>query len=116
VNDNKYFKVLQPLAKLQVSPSASSQPMWALLGAINRCINALIYMGFLKMSNIVHSDNGLKYVYLLIPKGIAEKLRSTKTFLQRKLVEYENLRVETDELQALSFEDSPLVNLKNLGR
>jgi hypothetical protein len=68
------------------------------------------------MSNIVHSDNGLKYVYLLIPKGIAEKLRSTKTFLQRKLVEYENLRVETDELQALSFEDSPLVNLKNLGR
>lgn len=65
------------------------------------------------MINFAHSNNKLKYSYLLTPKGMTEKSRLTKIFLQQKLAEYERLKVEINELQALSLEDSPLVNLKN---
>jgi EPS-associated MarR family transcriptional regulator len=69
------------------------------VGGLNYCLNALIDKGFVKMGNFQKSKNKFKYVYLLTPQGIAEKVALTSRFLKRKLEEYEALKVEIDALK-----------------
>ena len=38
-------------------------------------------------------------MYLLTPRGVAEKANLTVRFLQMKIREYENLRIEIEQLQ-----------------
>jgi len=46
------------------------------------------------------------YAYLLTPSGIEEKSRLTFSFLKRKVIEYEILKKEINELQLESEEMS----------
>jgi EPS-associated MarR family transcriptional regulator len=55
--------------------------------------------GWVKMQNFQNSKNKFKYVYLLTPIGIAEKLALTTRFLERKMHEYETLKAEIDSLR-----------------
>ncbi len=71
------------------------------VGGLNYCLNALIDKGFVKMQNFQNSKNKFKYVYLLTPKGITEKVALTSRFLMRKMKEYEALKVE---IKALKYE------------
>lgn len=70
------------------------------VGGVNHCINALVEKGLVKVGNFARSRNKLGYAYVLTPHGIAEKAALTRRFLQRKLAEYEALRVEIDSLKA----------------
>ena len=70
------------------------------VGAVNYCLSALIDKGFVKMGNFHKSKNKFKYVYLLTPQGIAEKVALTSRFLKRKMEEYEALRLEIEALKA----------------
>ena len=70
------------------------------VGGLNYCLKALIVKGFVKMGNFQKSKNKFKYVYLLTPQGIAERVMLTSRFLQRKMEEYEALKVEIEALQA----------------
>ncbi len=70
------------------------------VGGVNYCLNALITKGFVKMGNFQKSKNKFKYVYLLTPQGIAEKVVMTSRFLTRKMEEYEILKVEIEALRA----------------
>ena len=69
------------------------------VGGLNYCLNALIDKGFVKMQNFQSSKNKFKYVYLLTPQGIAEKMVLTSRFLKRKKEEYEALKVEIEALR-----------------
>ena len=71
------------------------------VGGLNYCLNALINKGFVKMQNFQNSKNKFKYVYLLTPQGIAEKVALTSRFLGRKMEEYEVLK---EEIKALKSE------------
>ena len=71
------------------------------VGGLNYCLNALMDKGFVKMGNFQKSKNKFKYVYLLTPQGIAEKMTLTSRFLKRKMEEYDALKLE---IEALSFE------------
>ncbi len=75
------------------------------LGGINFCLNALIEKGFVKVTNFQKSKNKFGYVYLLTPRGIAEKASLTRGFLQKKMNEYVELR---DEIEALKAEASKI--------
>lgn len=66
---------------------------------VNYCLNALIDKGFVKMGNFQKSKNKFKYVYLLTPQGIAEKVVLTSRFLKCKMEEYEALKVEIQALR-----------------
>jgi EPS-associated MarR family transcriptional regulator len=68
------------------------------LGGLNYCLKALIDKGYVKMQNFSNSKNKFKYVYLLTPMGIAEKVALTTRFLSRKMEEYEALRAEIEFL------------------
>ena len=70
------------------------------VGGLNYCLNALIDKGLVKMQNFQNSKNKFKYVYLLTPKGVAEKVALTSLFLQLKIVEFRALRAEIEALLA----------------
>jgi EPS-associated MarR family transcriptional regulator len=69
-------------------------------GGLNFCLHALIDKGFVKMDNFQKSKNKFKYVYLLTPQGIAEKVALTSRFLKRKMEEYEALKAEIEALRS----------------
>lgn len=75
------------------------------VGGLNYCLKALIDKGFVKMANFQNSKNKFKYVYLLTPQGIAEKMVMTGRFLRRKMEEYDALKVEIEALMAELGED-----------
>ena len=52
------------------------------------------------MHNFSHSKNKFGYMYLLTPSGIAEKAALTGSFLTRKMLEYEALKVEIEALKS----------------
>ncbi|WP_457281197.1 MarR family EPS-associated transcriptional regulator [Polaromonas sp. P5_D5] len=69
------------------------------LGKTNYCLKALLDKGFIKMQSFSRSEKKLAYAYLLTPNGISEKAGLTLRFLERKLAEYENLKVEIENLK-----------------
>jgi EPS-associated MarR family transcriptional regulator len=75
------------------------------LGAVNYCLKALMDKGFVKLENFHNSQHKLKYAYLLTPRGIAEKVALTSSFLKRKMEEYDALKVEIEVLKAEVGED-----------
>lgn len=68
------------------------------VGGLNYCLKALTEKGLVKMQNFANSKNKFGYVYVLTPRGIAEKAKLTGNFLKRKLEEYEALKAEIETL------------------
>jgi len=79
------------------------------LGKVNYCMKKLTEKGLIKISNFKQNSNKMGYAYLLTPKGIEEKARLTISFLKRKVIEYEILKIEINELK---LESEKMANLK----
>jgi len=101
LNEDKYFRLMRIL---EATPDISQREMAKVLGVsfgcINYCLNALIDKGLVKIQNFNQNQNKFGYVYLLTPKGIAEKASLTSSFLKRKMDEYEALKVEIETLKS----------------
>ncbi len=69
------------------------------LGKVNYCLKSLIDKGFIKVDNFKNSQNKIQYAYLLTPHGISEKAKLTVQFLKCKTAEYEQLKVEIEQLK-----------------
>lgn len=76
------------------------------LGKLNFCVRALIEKGFVKAENYRNSGNKLAYLYLLTPSGIAAKAELTRSFLDRKIREYDDLRREIEQLKKESSDET----------
>jgi EPS-associated MarR family transcriptional regulator len=70
------------------------------VGGLNYCLNALIDKGLVKRHNFSNINNKFKYVYLLTPFGIEEKAALTSRFCNRKMEEYEALKLEIEALKS----------------
>ena len=81
-----------------------SQEMGVSLGKVNYCMKKLTEKGLIKLTNFSRSSNKFGYSYLLTPSGIEEKSRLTFSFLKRKVIEYEILKKEINELKLESEE------------
>ena len=99
---------LDLLRKLESNPEYTqrdlSKEMGVSLGKVNYCIRKLTEKGLIKLTNFKQNPKKMGYIYLLTPKGIEEKSRLTFSFLKRKIVEYEILKKEINELQLESEE------------
>jgi EPS-associated MarR family transcriptional regulator len=99
---------LDLLRKLESSPHCTqrelSREMGVSLGKVNYCMKKLTEKGWVKLTNFSHNPNKMGYAYLLTLSGIEEKSRLTFSFLKRKIVEYEILKKEINELQLESEE------------
>ena len=91
------------LKTLDANPNLSqrelSHRLGVSLGKINFCLKALVGKGCLKVNNFKKSDHKLAYAYILTPRGMEEKARMTAAFLQCKVMEYDRLREEIEELR-----------------
>ena len=81
-----------------------SKEMGVSLGKVNYCIKKLTEKGLIKLTNFTHNPNKMSYTCLLTSQGIEEKSRLTFSFLKRKVIEYEMLKIEINELKLESEE------------
>ena len=102
---------------LQDNPDFTQREIAERLGVstsgMNYCLNALIDKGWVKVQNFSQSKNKFGYIYVLTPKGIAEKALLAGRFLMRKMSEYEQLQAE---IEALKLEMSCLNTTKTEGQ
>lgn len=82
------------------------------VGGVNYCLKVLVDKGWVKMKNFARSKNKFGYVYVLTPAGIVEKSTITYRLLQRKMEEYEELKIEIDALKS-EFKTNFQVQIKN---
>ncbi|RYZ76362.1 MAG: MarR family EPS-associated transcriptional regulator [Proteobacteria bacterium] len=99
LQEDTYFRVMRIL---QDNPDLTQRELAERLGisvgGLNYCLKALMEKGLVKMKNFTCSKNKFGYVYVLTPSGMAEKAAITRRFLQRKIAEYEALRLEIEDL------------------
>jgi len=92
-----HFKVLRSIQK---HPNSSqrrlAKELGFSLGKLNYCIKALQGKGLVKIQNFRKNPNKLNYLYVVTPKGIAERARLTINFMKRKMQEYDELKKELD--------------------
>jgi EPS-associated MarR family transcriptional regulator len=68
------------------------------VGKINYILKSLIDKGFVKTERFLKSENKKGYKYLLTPSGIEEKLNLTRTYIEIKKREYEELVQEVENV------------------
>ena len=67
------------------------------LGKLNYCMKALKAKGLIKIENFKKNKSKLNYLYVITPKGIAEKTKLTVRFMKRKMNEYDELKNEYEK-------------------
>jgi len=92
-NNPDKFEVLRVINKhSNLSQRKLAGKLGFSLGKLNYIIKALKEKGLIKINNFNKNPNKLNYVYILTPKGIAEKTNLTVSFMKRKMSEYEELK------------------------
>ena len=96
MEDNQdHFNVLR---KIQQKPESSqrelAEDLGFSLGKLNYCLKALKVKGLVKIKNFEKNPNKINYIYVLTPKGVAEKTKLTLNFMKRKMKEYDELKRE----------------------
>jgi EPS-associated MarR family transcriptional regulator len=92
---------LNLLRKIRSKPESSQRELASeldvSLGKLNYCLKALKAKGLIKMKNFGNNPKKINYMYLITPKGIAEKSRLTINFMKKKMSEYDELKKELDQ-------------------
>jgi len=100
-NDELEYRVLK---WLQNNPNVTQRQLASELGVslgkVNFLLKSLTQAGWVKLENFKRSDNKIGYAYLLTPAGLMEMAQITRSFLERKEVEYQQLDSEIQQLRA----------------
>ena len=99
MDDNQdHFNVLR---KIQQKPESSqrelAEDLGFSLGKLNYCLKALKVKGLVKIKNFEKNPNKINYIYVLTPKGVAERTKLTLNFMKRKMKEYDELKREVKD-------------------
>jgi len=101
IDPDVHFRVLHLIEKEPgLTQRELAQKLGISLGGVNYCLNALIAIGQIKAGNFTKNPNKAAYLYLLTPKGVAEKAKLTTGFLRRKMTEYHALKKEIEAIQS----------------
>ena len=96
--DIDHFDILR---KIQSKPNSTqrelAEELEFSLGKLNYCLKSLKNKGLVKIGNFKKNKNKFNYIYILTPKGIAEKTKLTINFMARKMKEYEELKQEIEK-------------------
>lgn len=86
---------LELLRLLEQHPEYSQRQLAAALGVslgkTHYLLKALLGKGWVKAKNFQRSDNKLRYLYVLTPQGVRQRMQLTRSFLARKEREYQML-------------------------
>ena len=90
---NEHFKILRKIGKKsELSQREIAKDLDLSLGKVNYCLTELKKKGLIKINNFKKNKNKSNYIYLLTPKGIAEKTKITIRFMKEKMREYDELK------------------------
>ncbi len=84
----------------ELSQRELAEKLGVSVGKANYVLSALIDRGLVKAQNFKKSNNKAGYLYLLTPKGLADKVVITSRFLARKQAEYDQLKAEIEQIQS----------------
>lgn len=94
---------LQVMRLLSQNPEMSTRQIADAVGISNGSayyvLSALVDKGFVKLDNFKKNPRKRQYAYLLTPKGVLEKSKLTRGFIERKHQEYAALRAEIEALE-----------------
>jgi len=100
IPDELRYQLLKEIAENpDISQRELARAMGVSLGKANYCLKALIQAGWVKAGNFARSRSKLNYMYVLTPKGVAEKASVTLRFLEQKQAQYEKLKQEIEVLK-----------------
>lgn len=100
LTDEYRSKILKRLEQEpRINQRALAKELGISLGKVNYCLQALMEKGLVKANNFKNNQNKMAYMYFLTQRGIAEKARATKRFLEFKVAEYEKLQQEIETLR-----------------
>ena len=89
---------LNLLRKIKKNPESSqrklAEELGFSLGKLNYCLKALKAKGLIKMKNFEKNPHKINYIYVLTPRGIAQKAKLTLNFMKQKMKEYDELKKE----------------------
>ena len=92
------FNLLRKIGKNSKSSQREmAKDLGISLGKLNYCLKALKNKGLIKIKNFEKNKRKLNYLYILTPKGIAEKTFLTINFMKRKMKEYDELKIELEK-------------------
>ena len=96
MSDNQdHFDLLRKIkTKPQATQRELAEELGFSLGKLNYCLKALKSKGLIKIKNFKKNPNKVNYIYVLTPKGIAEKTKITINFMEKKMKEYDELKKE----------------------
>ena len=99
LQEDTHYRILRLLeANPDLTQREIAKELGLSIGGMNYCLRALIDKGWVKVQNFSQSKNKFGYIYVLTPHGISQKITLTGKFLQRKMREFEALRIEIDKL------------------
>jgi len=99
-DSDKHYQILKNFEKKpHLTQREMADELGLSVGKTNYLIRAVIDKGWLKFKNFRKSDNKIGFMYVITPKGIANKTILTLSFLKRKSNEYKNLKEEIKSLK-----------------
>ena len=93
--DQDYFDILRKVKKKPNTKQRQlAKDLGFSLGKPNYCLNELKLKGLVKIQNFKKNKKKINYIYILTPRGLAQKTKLTINFMKRKIKEYDELKKE----------------------
>ena len=100
--NQEQFQILRKVSKKPSSRQRElANDLNISLGKINFILNELKKKGLIKINNFKKNKNKVGYLYVLTPKGIAEKTKLTINFMKLKMREYDELKDEISDSEKI---------------
>jgi EPS-associated MarR family transcriptional regulator len=94
-----HYRLLKILSNNnKITQREIAKEMGISLGKVNYCLSELAKKGFVKIKRFKDVKNKLRYLYTLTPNGLEAKAQITLSFLKQKIVEYEEIKQQIDDL------------------
>ena len=94
-NNQDHFEVLRKIkTKPETTQRELAEALGFSLGKLNYCLKALRSKGLIKIENFKKNPKKINYIYVVTPRGIAEKTKLTLNFMKQKMQEYDELKRE----------------------
>ena len=93
------YRLLKVLSENpHLSQREMARKMGISLGKVNYCLAELARKGLIKINRFKDSQNKLRYLYILTPRGLEDKAGLTISFLKRKMAEYSAIKRQIKDL------------------
>ena len=85
IKDEEHFNLIRKISKnSNLSQRDLAGELGISLGKVNYCLKSLKKKGIVKIKNFQKSKDKMKYLYVLTPRGLAEKTKITLKFMKQK--------------------------------